>query len=71
MNRYPLFLKLYIALSGTVFLLVGLLHLFRLVYQWPITVGTADIPMLLSYTGLPGSIGACVLAIWLFRRSSK
>jgi hypothetical protein len=71
MKLYPILLKVYLALSGAVFLLVGLFHFFRLVGQWPITVGTATIPQLLSYMGLPASIGCCVWAIWLFRRSSK
>ena len=71
MKLYLILLKLYLALSGAIFLLVGVFHFFRLVNQWPIIVGTASIPQLLSYVGLPASIGYCVWAIWLFRRSSK
>jgi len=68
---YLILLKLYLALSGAIFLLVGLFHFFRLVNQWPITVGTTTIPQILSYIGLPASTGYCLWAIWLFRRSSK
>jgi hypothetical protein len=71
MKLYLILLKVYLALSGAIFLMVGFFHFFRLVNQWPITVGTADIPQVLSYIGLPASIGYCVWAFWLFRRSSK
>jgi len=71
MKLYLILLRVYLALSGGIFLLVGVFHFFRLVNQWPIIVGTASIPQLLSYVGLPASIGYCVWAIWLFRRSSQ
>jgi len=60
--------KIYLAGSGTVFFLVAVFHLFRLVFQWPVIVGTLEIPDLLSYTGLPSGIAASVLAFWLFRK---
>ena len=70
MNSQSL-LKLYIAVSGTVFLLVGVFHLFRIIYQWPIVVGTMTVPFLLSYAGLPEAIIASVLAFWLLRKQVK
>jgi hypothetical protein len=71
MKLYIVLLKLYLALSGVIFLLVALLHLFRLLNQWPITVGEYTVPLFLSYIGLPVSTGYFLWAIWLFRRSSK
>lgn len=59
-----LVLKLYLGISGAVFLLVGLFHLFRLIYDWPIVVGTSTIPHFLSYVGFPVATG---YAIWAFR----
>lgn len=60
--------KLYLIISGGIFLLVGIFHLFRLIYHWPIVVGTRTIPHLLSYVGLPASIGYSVWAAWLLLR---
>jgi hypothetical protein len=50
-------LKPYLIVSGSVFLLVGVFHLPRLVYDWPIIVGTAVVPYALSYVGCPVSFG--------------
>ena len=55
--------ELYLILSGFVFLLVAVFHLFRLVYHWPIVLRTTTIPYALSYVGLPGSTAYCVWAI--------
>jgi len=63
--------KLYLILSGFVFLLVAIFHLLRLVYHWPIVVGPRTIPFALSYLGLPGSTGYCVWAVWLLCRGEK
>ncbi len=60
--------KLYLIISGVVFLLVGIFHLLRLVYHWPIVVGTRVIPHSLSYVGFPVSIGYSVWAGWLLHR---
>ncbi len=60
--------KLYLAISGAIFLLVGIFHLLRLIYHWPIVVGTRTVPYALSYVGFPASIGYFVWACWLLRR---
>jgi hypothetical protein len=57
--------KLYLILSGVIFFLVGVLHLFRLLYGWPIVVGPRTIPYALSYVGCPVSFGYSVWAAWL------
>ena len=61
--------SLYLIVSGAIFLMVAVFHLFRLVYRWPIVVGTTTIPYVLSYVGLPASTGHFVWACWLLRRS--
>jgi len=63
--------KLYLILSGFIFLLVAVFHLLRLVEHWPIIVGTTAIPYALSYVGLPGSTAYCVWAVWLLVRDSQ
>jgi uncharacterized membrane protein len=60
--------KLYLALSGTIFLLVGLLHLLRLVYHLPVVVGPKVVPFALSYVGFPVATAYAVWAWWLWRR---
>ncbi len=60
--------KLYLALSGTIFLLVAVLHWLRLVYQWPVVVGPWTVPLWLSYAGLPVASGYCV---WGYRLLSS
>lgn len=60
--------KLYLAVSGGIFFLVGIFHLLRLIYQWPIVVGARTIPHALSYVGFPVAIAYAVWAYWLFRK---
>lgn len=60
--------RLYLIISGSIFLLVGIFHFLRLVYHWPIVVGTWTIPHALSYVGFPAATGYSVWAYWLWRR---
>jgi hypothetical protein len=60
--------KLYLSLSGLVFFLVAIFHLLRIVFIWPIAVGGVEIPMMLSYAGLPSGIAAAALAVILARK---
>lgn len=60
-------LKLYLIVSGAIFLLVGLFHFLRLFYHWPIVVGPHTVPFALSYVGLPVSTAYCLWASWLLR----
>ena len=60
--------KLYLIVSGAVFFLVAIFHLLRLVYHWPIVVGTWTIPYLLSYVGFPVSSAYCIWACSLYAR---
>ncbi len=56
--------KEYCVVSGTLFALVALAHLLRIVYGMSVQVGEYVVPMLVSWIGLiiPG-----VLAVWAFR----
>ena len=64
-------LKLYLIVSGAIFLLVGLFHSLQLVYHWPIQVGAHTVPFALSYVGCPVSIAYCLWACWLLRTKPK
>ncbi len=56
--------KEYCIVSGTLFALVALAHLLRIVYGMSVKVDEFAVPMLVSWVGLivPG-----VLAVWAFR----
>lgn len=58
-------LRLYLIVSGFAFLMVSILHLCRLLFQLPITVGTVVIPLWLSYSGFPVALGYALWAAWL------
>jgi hypothetical protein len=60
--------KAYLLVSGFIFLAVGLLHLSRLVYHWPVRAGVWLVPEWLSYLGLPVACGLAVWALRLYRR---
>ncbi len=61
-------LKLYLIVSGGIFVLVAIFHLFRLIHGWPVLVGSHSVPLLLSYIGCPVSTGYAVWAGWLLLR---
>jgi len=58
-------LRLYLIVSGSIFLLVGIFHVFRLIHHWPIVVGSRTIPFVLSYVGCPACLVYVVWAVWL------
>jgi uncharacterized membrane protein YecN with MAPEG domain len=53
--------------ASVIFAIFAIGHLLRLINQAPVTVGTHQIPMGLSWVAL---IIAAVLCIWLWRLSS-
>jgi hypothetical protein len=57
-------MKLYHIISGTLFGLVAVLHLLRIINQWPLLIGTWSAPMSLSWLGF--IVTGC-LSIWSFR----
>ena len=56
--------RLYLLISGSVFALIGFLHLLRIISQWSIQVGALSIPLWLSWLAI---IAAIVLSTWAFR----
>jgi hypothetical protein len=59
--------QVYLILSGSIFLLVAVLHFFRLLLHWPIILGPWVAPYWASYVGCPVAAGYCVWALWLWR----
>ena len=60
--------KIYCRVSATLFTLVALAHLSRLINGWPAIVADVNVPMLVSWIGLivPGA-----LAAWGFRTAGS
>ena len=56
--------KPYCAVSGTLFSLVALAHLMRLIYGWHIQVDDLTVPMWVSWVGF---FVPALLAVWAFR----
>ena len=50
-------------IAGGLLLIVCVAHIARIVVAWPLTIGTADIPMWVSYVGavVTGAVGFMTL----------
>ena len=59
---------LYCRLSASIFALVALVHLVRLVRGWAFQVGPVAVPMAASVVGLVFAAG---LAVWGFRAAGR
>jgi hypothetical protein len=64
--KNALLFRIYVVLTGGAISSVGILHLLRLIFQVPVTVGTSSVPMVFSYFGLIASLGVTICAIYLF-----
>ena len=60
--------KAYLYISGTVFGIVAIIHLVRVVLGWDFVLGPWSLPMLFS---ILGTIGAGLLSTWAFTLASK
>ncbi len=56
--------KPYLYVSASIFTLVALMHLARLIQGWPVQIGEQMIPMAASWVG---AVVAAALALWGFR----
>jgi hypothetical protein len=54
----------YFLVSGIIFGLVALFHALRLVFRWPVSLRSQEIPVWLSGVGLVAAAGLC---LWAFR----
>jgi uncharacterized membrane protein YhiD involved in acid resistance len=60
--------KTYCGVTATVFTIVALAHLLRLINGWSVEIDTMIVPMVVS---LIGFIVAGALAVWGFREARK
>jgi hypothetical protein len=63
MSRKP-----YLLLSGTIFFVVAVLHLLRLVTSETVVVGTTTVPLWPSWFGFPGG---AALGFWAYSLARK
>jgi hypothetical protein len=55
----------FLIVSGILFGVVALLHVFRLALRWQIRINQREIPMWVSVGGLFVAAGLCFWALWL------
>ncbi len=60
--------RAYLILSGGIFFLVAMLHLFRLIYGWPLVLGPWTAPYWASFMGCPVAAAYSAWAGWLCRK---
>ena len=60
--------KPYLYVSASIFTLVALMHLTRLIQGWPVQLGEQMIPMAASWAGI---VIAGALALWGFRSALR
>ncbi|MBI2296515.1 MAG: hypothetical protein HYU76_10930 [Betaproteobacteria bacterium] len=60
-------MKAYVGISGAIFGIVAVLHLLRLVLDWPAQIGTWSVPFWVSWPALLVAAGLCIWALQLAR----
>ena len=58
----------YLVVSGAIFGVVAVLHAVRALNQWPVHVGTLEIPVWASWLAM---VVAGSLCVWAFRTRSR
>jgi len=60
--------KTYLLISAVVFGIVCFGHMLRIVFGWPLVIGTYDVPMAVSWMGMVITAGLVVWVIAMFSR---
>jgi hypothetical protein len=58
----------YVVVSGVLFGVIAVLQAVRAVYQWPVHVGSVEIPVWVSWIAM---VVAGSLCVWAFRSGHK
>ena len=58
----------YVVVSGVLFGVIAVLQAVRALYQWPVHIGSVDIPVWVSWVALVVTGSLCV---WAFRSRHK
>ena len=61
-------MRAYLAVSGTLFGIVALMHVLRLVQDWPVQLAGWPVPLWVSWIGVLVAGGLC---LWGFRLAAK
>ncbi len=60
--------RTYLLISGVIFGLVCLGHLLRVVFGWPLVIGTYQVPMAVSWMGMFIAAGLVVWVVAMLAR---
>ena len=63
--------RTYLLISAVIFSVVCLGHLLRIVFNWPLAIGTLDVPMAVSWMGMIITGGLVVWAIAMLTREES
>ena len=63
-----MFVRYFNFVVASIFGLVAVLHLLRLLFHWTLQLGPQEIPFWISWGGL---VGAALLAVWGFASAKK
>ena len=61
-------MRTYLLISGSLFGLISLLHLLRLLWHWPAVIGAWTVPLWASGVGLAIAGSLC---LWAFRLAGR
>jgi hypothetical protein len=60
--------KLWLRITGTIFGIVAIMHLARILSGISVTIGTFSLPLCINWIGLIATVFLCV---WLWRLSAR
>ncbi|HDO23210.1 MAG TPA: hypothetical protein ENH38_09145 [Nitrospirae bacterium] len=63
--------RLYFLITGIIFGLVSLFHLIRLLFWWPVRIGTWDVPVRISVFGFIAALGLSIWGFWLAKKRKE
>ncbi len=63
--------KTYLLISAVIFSVVCLGHLLRIVFNWPLVIGTLDVPMAVSWMGMIITAGLVVWVVAMLAREDS
>ena len=63
--------RTYLLISAVIFSIVCLGHLLRIVFGWPLVIGTLDVPMAVSWMGMIITAGLVVWVIAMLTREES
>lgn len=62
-------LQTFLILVGSVFGVIALLHLFRLLFQWEAVIGGWQVPLWFSWLGIIVAAYLSLVSFWLLKKN--